>query len=102
MIVPLLSCEKDSDEDVGEYACAAEVSLSDDIMPIIESDCSTSLCHLDGTIPLLNSKEAVLENIDEVWNQINTFQMPPASRTPLESKKIDLIKCWVNEGKKDN
>ncbi len=96
----LVACNKSDDAPV--FACGEEVSLEAQIMPIIEADCAVSLCHLDGTNPILDSKAAVITHAANIRTQVETFQMPPGGQEPLSAAEIELIGCWVEDGAEDN
>ncbi len=51
----MVSCHDKEDE--MKYACGEEVSLTLEVMPIIDANCAISLCHADGVQPFLNTTE---------------------------------------------
>lgn len=95
----LFACGKDDDEEKS-FSCGEEVSLSQDIMPIVQRDCNLSRCHLDGPMPRLGTAEEVILHADDIQAQVNSGQMPPV--TPLEADEVELIDCWVNDGAPHN
>lgn len=97
----LSSCGGSNDDGPG-FSCGEEISLQNDIMPIIESDCSVPLCHLNGSNPILSSKEAVIANAAGIRSQVETLQMPPGGEEPLSVEEIELIGCWAADGAEDN
>jgi len=100
----LFSCnDKGGEEDIIEeevFSCGEEVSLESDIMPIIQADCNTSRCHLDGPSPRLGTKEQVISNAERIKSEVVNGTMPPVEI--LDQEDIDLIACWVDDGAPDN
>lgn len=99
------SCSSDSEEELFEEPpCANEVSLSGDIMPLLESNCAIEGCHTAGTgLPNFLEKEMVLAHAGEIEKRTREGTMPPPySGITLTREQIDMISCWVAQGKKDN
>lgn len=96
----LVACTKDDDKP--SFACGEEISLDQDIMPIINLNCATSLCHLDGQSPLLNTNEAVIANAANIRSEVEAMTMPPGGQVPLSAEEIELISCWVEDGALNN
>ena len=84
------------DDDCSEV----DVSLSSDIVPIIEQNCATSGCHLDRQSPLLNTSEAIIQNAARVRARSVAGTMPPSG--PLAGDLVSQINCWVENGAQDN
>lgn len=96
----LISCGKEDDNP--QFSCGEEVSLERDIMPIINTYCAVSGCHLDEKNPILTTKLAVQTNAANIRREVAGLFMPPTSATPLEADDIQKIKCWVDDGAEDN
>jgi uncharacterized membrane protein len=97
----LSACNKDDEKPmVEEFACGTEVSLSGDIMPIINTDCAQSRCHLDAIEPLLNSRQDVIDHAEAIRSQVVAGTMPPVQ--PITEEEIELIDCWVSDGAENN
>lgn len=80
----------------------ANVSLSNDIEPIIQNNCAISNCHVSGgRSPNLSRKTAILDNASVIKSEVVSGSMPRGGRT-LSQAQIDLIRCWVDSGAKDN
>lgn len=78
------------------------VSLSGDVMPIINSNCAVTGCHNGSRFPDLSTTTGVISSSSRVLARIQAGTMPPASRADLSQEAIDLIACWVNDGAPDN
>lgn len=73
------------------------VSLSNDIMPIIDSDCTISSCHrLVG--PPLETEENVIEIAELIQAAVASGSMPPPTEPDLTEEEVSLISCWVADG----
>ena len=98
VVLLLFSCGKE--EVKPEFSCGEEISLMNDIMPIVSNNCIG--CHDDGPMPHLTSKQAVIDNADDIRREVSGGLMPPPSASPLEAEDVQLIKCWVDDGAPDN
>ncbi len=78
------------------------VSLENDIMPIINSNCAITGCHANVTSPRFNSKEDVIAAAARIKARTQAKTMPPASRPEMSQEEIDLIACWVDDDALDN
>lgn len=76
------------------------VSLSEQVMPIINLNCAVEGCHGDTQAPLLTSKGAVMAHADRIRDQTVSGAMPVGDM--LSDSDIALISCWVNDGAKNN
>lgn len=94
----LVGCGKE--EMKPDFSCGEEISLVEDIMPIISSNCI--VCHENGPFPHLIDKAAVISNATKIRREVAGGFMPPPSASPLDSEDIQLIKCWVDDGARDN
>ena len=80
------------------------VSYQADISPLFVRSCTP--CHFPekGRKKMLNTYEAVAENIDEILHRVsltpdNKDFMPfKSKREPLTSKEIEMITLWEKEG----
>ena len=101
------SCSNENEEDLlpKDDRCEDQtVTLSGDIIPIINQNCAVSGCHVSGTGRVNFSLE---ENIIAKARQIRSFTessfMPPqASGKKLSDVEKELIFCWVERGALDN
>lgn len=76
---------------------ASGISLTDQVMPIINTNCALSGCHGDTESPLLNSESAVRNDAARIRSVTTSGSMPPAGETSLTQNQIDLISCWVTD-----
>lgn len=79
-----------------------DVSLSDDIMPIINTHCAITGCHANVTSPRFNSVEDVIASAQRIKVRTQAKTMPPASRPEMSQEEIDLIACWVDDDALNN
>lgn len=99
------SCSGDSEEALFDLPdCSVPVSLSGEIMPLLQSNCAIEGCHVAGTgLPDFARKENVLEYAGEIKRRTREGSMPPPySGIELTSEEISKITCWVDQGKQDN
>lgn len=99
------SCSNESEEELfSQPVCEETVSLSADIMPLLQSNCAVESCHIQGNgLPDFRLKEKVLVNAGEIRRLVGAGIMPPAtSGRMLTRAEIDRISCWVQQGKQDN
>lgn len=76
------------------------VSLENDIMPIILSNCAISNCHNGTRSPNLSSKSNVIVESSRIKAETQSGSMPRNRTLPQDD--IDRIACWVDDGAKDN
>ncbi|MBL3655829.1 c-type cytochrome [Fulvivirga sediminis] len=81
-----------------QVSIIADISLINDIMPIIKSNCVG--CHSGRVSPNLSTAEGVIANATRVRNITKAGDMPPSG--PLSDDKIDEIACWVSSGALNN
>lgn len=79
----------------------ANVSLSTDIAPIINSNCAISGCHVSGSqSPNLSSSSGIINSAGRVKARTSARTMP--LNGSLTDSEIDIIACWVDAGAKNN
>ena len=116
--VSLTSCYYDTEEelypDSGSVVCdTISVSYTNDIVPIMNSKCSTPGCHAGANaaagIPL-ETYAGVKEYIDAdkarfissiIWDG-NASTMPKGASTKMIDCNINTIKAWINSGYPNN
>jgi len=92
-----------NDDALTEVACDGEISLSADVMPLIESSCAVSGCHLSSESPILSSTSGVLNSSSRIRSEVAARTMPPAgSGQSLTDAERETIICWVQQGALDN
>ena len=79
------------------------VTYTKNIAPLLERSCTP--CHFpeQGKKKMLNTFEAVKENIDDILRRVQLTEtdkdyMPFKSKKPaLSAEEIDVLKTWVNQ-----
>jgi hypothetical protein len=102
----LMSCKQDKIEEVIED-CPDVISFSQDVQPLINTNCSTSGCHAAGFIsPTLLTHADIEANADNILIRIQKDptdgQLMPSGGPKLADSFIQQIKCWKDQGKLDN
>lgn len=107
----LFACAKDSvqfDPNALTLAdCTDSISFSNDVMPIIEQNCSTSGCHdvsASGGFQFLTYPQ-ISENADLIYRAMN--HEPGVSPMPqgagkLSESQIKTVGCWNLQGRLNN
>jgi len=111
----VLSCTYDNKEDLYEPIeidpCMSEmVSFSEEVFPIIESNCNTSGCHNSNdraaNIVLTTYQEVLIyvdnDELVKVIKHEGDLTPMPLGRAKMLSCDIGLIESWVNNGAPNN
>ncbi|WPP49332.1 c-type cytochrome [Catalinimonas niigatensis] len=101
----VMACASDNEEDLfGETNCGEEeVSLADDIQPIINANCAIPGCHGGNQSPNLESAQGIIGNAARIRAVTQGGVMPPAnSGKDLTEAQIQAIACWVDNGAQNN
>lgn len=87
-----------------KVALIQDISLTNDIVPLLQSNCAISGCHVSGAQnPNLSDKATILQNASQILARTSNRSMPPStSGKSLTDAQIELIRCWVEDGSKDN
>ncbi|MGB3468794.1 MAG: c-type cytochrome [Cyclobacteriaceae bacterium] len=85
-----------------DITVGSEVTLSGDIMPIINANCAVSGCHGDAVGPRLTSNSAIVAAADRIRARTTARTMPPSGRAALTDEEINKITCWVEGGSQNN
>jgi len=105
--IVLTGCYKDNEETLyGEVTCdTTSVSFSNDILPIIEMNCTVTGCHVAG-----GRAPGIYENYNQIKAKVDDGKfkdrvlvqqdMPPG--TPLTECQILYITKWLNDGAPNN
>ncbi len=77
-------------------------SLTDDVMPVITTNCAVSGCH-DGNSGIISwaNKNNVIANAASIRTRTGNGSMPPGDRS-ITDEEIQTIACWVDDGAEDN
>ena len=85
------------------------ISYANDILPIINSTCALSDCHVfgfeHGDYTTYFGLKAKVDNGTLVTQVVSGRTMPPADSpgpTLLSNEQIQAFLCWINEGGLDN
>ncbi|MEQ9467225.1 MAG: hypothetical protein RLN88_07415 [Ekhidna sp.] len=78
----------------------SNVSLTDDIFPIIDTNCAISGCHNGTQFPNLTTSSGIRQHASQIKSETQAGTMPRDGF--LSQNEIDLIACWVDDGAKDN
>ncbi len=108
-IVLFSNCSKDKTEELTEnLECDAVISFSEDVLPLISVNCSTSGCHGGGS----GAAGYVLTNYDNI-NQHKTIILQtmqhvsgvtpmPLGQSKLPNESINIVACWIEQGAPNN
>jgi hypothetical protein len=79
-----------------------DVSLENDIMPLLAANCALSGCH-DGNsgLPNWTVKSTVISRASLIKQKTAAGEMPPGDLS-ITDEQIELIGCWVDDGAKNN
>ncbi len=78
-----------------------EISLSNEVIPLMNTNCAISGCHVVGVqSPNLSVKANVISNASKIKSETQSGNMPRGRTITLAEKNI--IKNWVDQGAKDN
>lgn len=103
------SCSKDKTSgEITPFECDETISFSDEVLPLISNNCSTSGCHsassgAGGYIftnydNIFESREIILKAIK---HESGVVPMP-FGQDQLPPEQIELIECWIEQGAMDN
>ena len=102
-ITMLSACTNDNYEELyGDLPDVPDVvSLSTHIVPIMDSKCAISGCHVTGvTFPDLTVNANVISSASQIRTRTQSGNMPKTGS--LTQAEKDLIKNWVDQGSLDN
>ncbi len=102
-VAVIAACTSDNEEDLfGDVQVPEEVSLSADIMPIMNAKCALSGCHVSGgTFPDLSTKSSVIARASRVKARTRVGGGMPKTGS-ISAEQRTLIGAWVDQGAKDN
>ncbi len=75
-------------------------SYRNSVKSIIETNCAVSGCHAGSQSPNFTSFTNIQANAERIKTRTTAKTMPPSGG--LSDQQINLIKCWVDDGAKDN
>lgn len=96
------SCVKDSVESYPDIICNQEVSFNQDILPLINQECTG--CHDNQNGYSLTNHSNISANSKAIIGAMrgNGYQLMPQGGPALPDSIINLMECWVNQGKPNN
>lgn len=99
-VIVVISCTRDETE-AEPPPCDSAFGYMPDILPIIESNCSSAGCH-DGNAQIdYRTYGALKEKVDngDLTRRVLTLKdMPPASQPPLSEAELETIRMWILAG----
>ena len=104
LVISLLiesACTYDNEEDLfGENQCIDNVSLVQDVQPIIAARCAVPGCHVSGSQPPnFTQISTIMSRATGIRARTKNRTMPPpASGITLTEAEIQTIDCWVQQG----
>jgi len=104
LLIIISSCASDNEEALFEGAeCNDELSLADDISPIINTNCALANCHAAAQSPNLSTKAGIISNAARIRAVTQNGSMPPSSSgKSLSEAQVKQIACWVDNGAQNN
>ena len=79
------------------------ISFSEDILPILQTNCMIASCHCDGNSLCFETYEVVSAYAEGIGQRTSSRNMPPAySGKSLTDAEIGKIAAWIDQGAKDN
>lgn len=98
------SCNYDNEEELfGTPEPIDEVSFITDILPIIQTRCALSGCHVTGAqSPDFTVTSNIFDRADRIKSRTSSGTMPPSNATGLTIEQITLIAQWVDDGAPNN
>lgn len=115
LLIGTLSCKKpDSDpkseneaQPVSTFTSSAcDARYQRDIKPLIGAKCAISGCHQAhfpfGDFTMYSDLKTKVDNGRVKRLVFDNVLMPPSSATQLTAKELEVFKCWMDDGAKDN
>lgn len=99
------ACTYDNEEDLfGKKSCDSDVSLAQNVEPIIATRCAVPGCHVSGgQPPNFSQSSTIVGRAASIRNRTKNRTMPPpASGIILTEVEIQTIDCWVQQGANEN
>lgn len=101
----IVSCDPDPDPDPVLTDCE-KTTYDSEVKAILDKSCNTTGCH-DGAAgslrkPMTDFGEASAIGGGIMKRAVTDKDMPPAVKNPLSDADIATLKCWLDNGKKEN
>lgn len=83
---------------------SVEATLSGNVIPIINTKCAVSGCHISGAqFPDFTNKSNIISFSNGIRTNTHNGTMPPqSSGFSLSADELKRISCWVAGGALDN
>ena len=105
-VFSMFSCTSDNlEEYYTKFNCeTANISFSEDIQPIINTNCAISGCHVSGTgLPSWETYENIAARGSDIVKMVSNGTMPPSfSGKSVTIEQVQMIDCWVSLGAPNN
>ena len=100
--VAFTSCRKDKVENYPNANCADTVSFNNEILPLIQNNCTG--CHDNQNGYSLTNHSNISSNSSAIIGSMRNsgYQLMPQGSPALHDSIIQRIECWVNQGKQNN
>lgn len=104
-MIAINSCAKDKvggDLPYPEIICSDTVSFSNDVLPIIQNNCTG--CHDNSNGYTFTNHQNIFDNYAAIVGAMKGvgYQLMPQGGPALPDSVIQKIQCWVNQGMKNN
>jgi hypothetical protein len=104
-VIFITSCAKDKvggDVPYPEVICSDTISFANDVLPIIQNNCTG--CHDNQNGYTFTNYSNISSNHTAIIGsmQANGYQLMPQGGPALPDNVIQKIQCWVNQGLKNN
>lgn len=86
----------------GKTCSADSVYFTNDILPLITSNCSMTTCHGGRYSPTLTTYSQISRNRSNISQEITKGSMPRPPVGLLTAAQISAFKKWVSQGYKNN
>ena len=98
----ILSCSKDKVIPYSGVNCSDEISFSEDLLPLINQNCTG--CHNNQNGYSLTNYDNISTNSKAIIGAMrgNNYQLMPKGGPMLPDSLIEIMECWVNQGKLNN
>lgn len=105
----IFSCSKDKvTENPISWDCDTIVSFSNEVVPIFDQNCSTSGCHDASSASagyVFDSYESISASaeisVDVMLHRTGLTPMP-FTEEKLADSVIQVVGCWIDQGKQNN
>ncbi|MEI8203039.1 MAG: hypothetical protein WCH34_08520 [Bacteroidota bacterium] len=110
LILLISSCKHDPTPPIiDESTLPSNICFSDEIQPIIRSNCAYSGCHAGNQDPDLSTYDGIMHLVkagnpqsSRLYTLAIGSQMPPSPKTPLNLQQVTLIYGWIKQGALNN